>query len=165
MVVTDHIGMVSGRKEDKSGIFDVFYGELDTAPMIEQCKVTMELKLIEHIELPTHDLFVGEIVGTYADLDVLTNGIVDIAKLKPLLFDMSSKKYWSLGEPVAKCWSVGKDYAALSRASDPPTRCPRSSPGAASAVVISELTSACDGTLPLITSLPSIARAGVDMTP
>ena len=112
MVVTDHIGMVSGRSEDKSGIFDLFYGELDTAPMIEQCKVTMELKLIEHVETPTHDLFVGEVVGTYADLGVLTNGIIDIAKLKPLLFDMSSKKYWSLGKPLAKCWSVGKDYAA-----------------------------------------------------
>jgi len=110
VVVTDHVGMVGGRREDKSGIFDVFYGELDTAPMIEQCKVTMELKLIEHIELPTHDLFVGEVVGTYADVEVLTNGIVDIAKLKPLLFDMASKKYWSLGEPLAKCWSVGKEY-------------------------------------------------------
>ena len=108
--VTDHVGMVSGRKEDKGGLFDLFYGQLDTAPMIEQCKVTMECRLIERVELPTHDLFVGEIVGTYADTEVLTNGIVDIAKLKPLLFDMSSRKYWSLGEPVAKCWSVGKDY-------------------------------------------------------
>ena len=34
-----------------------------TAPMIEQCKVTMECKLIEHIAMPTHDLFVGEVVG------------------------------------------------------------------------------------------------------
>ena len=40
--ITDHIGMVSGTKEDKSQLFDLFYGELDTAPMIEQCKVTME---------------------------------------------------------------------------------------------------------------------------
>jgi hypothetical protein len=30
--------------------------------------------------------------------------------VRPLLFDMASKKYWSLGEPVAKCWSVGKKY-------------------------------------------------------
>ncbi len=111
VVITDHIGMVSGAKEDKGGLFDLFYGELDTAPMIEQCKVTMECKLIEHIKLPTHDLFVGEVVGTYADVDVLTNGVVDIAKLKPLLFDMASKKYWALGDPVAKCWSVGKEFA------------------------------------------------------
>jgi len=108
--LTDHIGMVSGRKEDKSRLFEVFYGELDTAPMIQRCKVTMECRLIEHVELPTHDLFVGDIAATYADVEVLTNGVVDIAKLKPLLFDMASRKYWALGEPVAKCWSVGKDF-------------------------------------------------------
>jgi flavin reductase (DIM6/NTAB) family NADH-FMN oxidoreductase RutF len=110
VAITDHIGMVSGTKEDKSALFELFYGELDTAPMIAQCKVTMECRLIEHVKLPTHDLFVGEIVGTYADLDVLTNGIVDIAKLRPLLFDMASKKYWGLGDPVAKCWSVGNEF-------------------------------------------------------
>jgi len=112
VVVTDHVGMVSGRAEDKAKLFDIFYGELDTAPMIQQCKVTMECRLIEHIELPTHDLFVGEIVATYADLDVLTNGVVDIGKVKPLLFDMASRKYWSLGQPLAKCWSVGKEFDA-----------------------------------------------------
>ncbi len=42
---------------------------------------------------------------------------------------------------------------------------PRGQPCAASAVVISEPTSACDGTLPLSTTLPSMANAGVDMTP
>ena len=112
VVVTDHVGMVSGRAEDKAKLFDIFYGELDTAPMIAGCKVTMECRLIEHVELPTHDLFVGEIVGTYADVDVLTNGVVDIAKVKPLLFDMASRKYWSLGQPLAKCWSVGKEFDA-----------------------------------------------------
>jgi hypothetical protein len=25
---------------------------------------------------------------------------------------MAGKKYWSLGEPVAKCWSVGAEYVA-----------------------------------------------------
>ena len=49
-------------------------------------------------------------MGTYAEVEVLTNGVVDVAKLRPLLFDMASKKYWSLGEPVAKCWSVGKEF-------------------------------------------------------
>jgi flavin reductase (DIM6/NTAB) family NADH-FMN oxidoreductase RutF len=112
VTVTDRIGMVSGTVEDKSRLFELFYGELGTAPMIADCKVTMECRLIEHLRLSTHDLFVGEVVGTYVDVDVLTNGIVDIAKLRPLLFDMASKKYWSLGEPVAKCWSVGKEYAA-----------------------------------------------------
>jgi len=93
-----------------SGLFKVFYGELPSAPLIDDCPVTMACRLIEYVELATHDLFVGEIVETHADVEVLTNGIVDIAKVKPLLFDMASKKYWSLGEPIAKCWSVGKGY-------------------------------------------------------
>lgn len=108
--VTDYIGMASGKTVDKSGLFRVFYGEVDGAPLIDDCPITMACRLIEHVELPTHDLFVGEIVETHADVEVLTNGVVDIAKVKPLLFDMASKNYWSLGEPVAKCWSVGKEY-------------------------------------------------------
>ena len=31
---TDYTGLVSGRKIDKSALFEVFYGELDAAPMI-----------------------------------------------------------------------------------------------------------------------------------
>jgi flavin reductase (DIM6/NTAB) family NADH-FMN oxidoreductase RutF len=108
--VTDYIGMASGKTVDKSGLFKVFYGALAKAPLVDDCPVTMSCRLIEHVELSTHDLFVGEIVETHADVEVLTNGIVDIAKVDPLLFDMGSKKYWSLGEPVARCWSVGKGF-------------------------------------------------------
>ena len=78
--------------------------------MITRCKVTVECRLFEHLEMLTHDPFVVDIVGNYADVEVLTNGVVDIAKRRPLLFSMASKRYWSLGEPVAKCWSVGKEY-------------------------------------------------------
>jgi flavin reductase (DIM6/NTAB) family NADH-FMN oxidoreductase RutF len=35
--VTDYCGIVSGKKTDKSKIFDLFYGELKTAPMIKDC--------------------------------------------------------------------------------------------------------------------------------
>lgn len=111
MEVTDHVGMVSGREEDKSGLFTVSYGELDKAPLIDECPVSMECRLVEHLDLGTHDLFVGEVVATHADVSVLTNGVVDIAKVRPLLFDMSSKTYWALGEALGRCWSVGKGYA------------------------------------------------------
>ncbi len=62
------------------------------------------------MRLRTHDLFIGEIVSTYADDAVLTDGKVDLAKVKPLLFDRSSMMYWSLGQAVGKCWSEGKKY-------------------------------------------------------
>jgi flavin reductase (DIM6/NTAB) family NADH-FMN oxidoreductase RutF len=108
VVETDYAGLVSGKKTDKSDLFETFSGELEFAPMIKACPLNMECKLYDTYDTPTHDLFIGEIVQTYADEAVLTEGKVDLAKLKPLLFDMSSVKYWSVGEAVAGCWSIGK---------------------------------------------------------
>jgi len=108
MVETDYCGIVTGKKTDKAVLFDVFYGELKKAPMIRQCKVNMELRLHDVLDFATHDIFVGELVQTYADESVLTNGKIDVAKLKPLLFDMASVKYWSLGPSIGDCWNIGK---------------------------------------------------------
>lgn len=92
-------------------VFETFFGELKTAPLIKNCPVAMECRLVETIDVKTHDVFVGEIVATWADPAVLTDGRIDLAKVRPLLFDMSSVEYWSLGAPVARCWDVGKKYA------------------------------------------------------
>jgi flavin reductase (DIM6/NTAB) family NADH-FMN oxidoreductase RutF len=105
---TDYVGIVSGKKTDKSTVFDIFYGKVKKAPMIRECPLNMECKLYDVYDTPTHDLFIGEIVETYADESVITGGKVDITKVKPLLFDMSSIKYWSLGDAVADCWNIGK---------------------------------------------------------
>lgn len=109
VVKTDYCGLVSGKDTDKSDLFDVFYGDLRTAPMIKECAINMECRLIDVIDFKTHDVFVGEAVETYVDESVLSDNTVDISKIKPLLFDMTSKKYWSLGEEVAKCWDAGKE--------------------------------------------------------
>lgn len=105
---TDYVGLVTGNKVDKSKLFDLFYGELKTAPMIKKCPVNMECRLERIIDFPNHDVFVGEIIATYADDLVLTSGKVDVSKIKPLLFDMPLKKYWSLGSAIADCWNIGK---------------------------------------------------------
>jgi flavin reductase (DIM6/NTAB) family NADH-FMN oxidoreductase RutF len=108
VIETDYCGIMTGKKTDKSALFDVFYGELKTAPMIQQCKVCMECRLDRIVDFPTHDIFIGEIVQTYADESILSDTKIDISKLKPLLFDMNSKKYWSLGGEIAQCWNIGK---------------------------------------------------------
>ncbi len=109
---TDYCGIVTGKKRDKAVLFDVFYGELRTAPMIQQCSVCMECRLDRIVDFPSHEVFIGEIVQTYADKSVLSDKRVDVSKIKPLLFDMSSKKYWSLGHEIAECWNVGKQLKA-----------------------------------------------------
>jgi len=108
MVEADYCGLVTGKKTDKAALFDIFYGKLKTAPMIRQCPVNMELKLHDFLDFATHDIFIGELVETYAAEHVLTNGKIDIARLRPLLFDMASVRYWRLGPAVGKCWNIGK---------------------------------------------------------
>jgi len=56
---TDYCGLVSGKNNDKSLLFECFYGKLETAPMIEQCAINMECRLMQTIDLPYHDLFIG----------------------------------------------------------------------------------------------------------
>lgn len=114
VVETDYCGIMTGKKTDKAAIFELFYGELRTAPMIQQCPVCMECRLDRIIDFPSHDVFIGEIMQTYADETVLTGQKVDVSKLKPLLFDMSSKKYWALGGEIALCWNVGKQLKSPS---------------------------------------------------
>ena len=78
---TDYCGLVSGRDADKSGVFDLFYGELETAPMIVQCPICIECKLLDVVPLPSHNLFLGEIMATYTDQGCLTGGQPDVEKI------------------------------------------------------------------------------------
>jgi flavin reductase (DIM6/NTAB) family NADH-FMN oxidoreductase RutF len=105
---TDYCGIMTGKKTDKAVLFDIFYGELKNAPMIRQCPINMELRLHEVLDYATHDIFIGELVQTYASEKVMSGDKIDIAKLRPLLFDMASVKYWSLGSAVGNCWNIGK---------------------------------------------------------
>ena len=104
---TDYCGLVSGKDVDKSGVFDSFYGELKTAPMIANCPLSMECKVIQTLDFGNHELFIGEIVQSYASEEALTDGSVDFAKVKPIFYE-PSRRYWTLGQPLAKCWDVGK---------------------------------------------------------
>lgn len=108
MVKTDYCGIMTGKNTDKASLFDVFYGETKTAPMIRECPVCMELILKDVLTYGQHEIFIGELKNTYVQEAVLTNDKIDIAKVRPLIFDMSSLSYWSLGKPVGKCWSEGK---------------------------------------------------------
>jgi flavin reductase (DIM6/NTAB) family NADH-FMN oxidoreductase RutF len=108
---TDYCGLVSGRHVNKAELFSVSYGQLKTAPLIDECPISMECKLVKVVDFPKHDVFVGEIVATYAQEAVLTNGVVDYDKVQPLLFTMADKSYWKLGERFAKAWSIGKALA------------------------------------------------------
>ena len=48
---TDYCGIYSGKKVDKSKVFEVFYGELKTAPMIAESPLNLECQLAKVLDL------------------------------------------------------------------------------------------------------------------
>ena len=107
--VTDYCGLVSGRTADKSELFEVFYGEFQGTPMIAECPLNMECKLVNTVDLPSNYLFIGDIVGAYCGEEFMTDATPDIKKIDPLILTMPDYSYWGVGEFVAKAWSVGKE--------------------------------------------------------
>jgi len=105
---TDFCGLVSGEKTDKSHVFDVFYGALQTAPMIRECPIAMECRLIKAVPLPTNTLYIGEIAEAYADGKVVTDGKPDFPVSDPLFLTMPDNRYWTLGTHAGNAWSAGK---------------------------------------------------------
>jgi flavin reductase (DIM6/NTAB) family NADH-FMN oxidoreductase RutF len=106
--VTDYCGLVSGRQVDKSGLFEVFYGELKTAPMIRECPLSLECLLYDVLELPSNDLFIGSIYAAYTEERFLTDGQPDLAKMNPLALTMPDNRYWTVGAQVGRAWEAGK---------------------------------------------------------
>lgn len=105
---TDYCGVVSGKKTDKSKVFEVFYGETGTAPMIRECPLSIECRLVNTVDLPSNRLFIGEVVAAYSEERYLTDGELDVEKMKPFVLTMPDNRYWSLGECIGKAWSAGK---------------------------------------------------------
>lgn len=105
---TDFCGIYSGKNEDKSGIFETFYGMLKTAPLVRECPVNLECKLIDELDLGSHILVVGEIVETYITEACTSNGKADPQKVDPLVYISGAQEYCTLGKPLAPAFSIGK---------------------------------------------------------
>ena len=108
---TDYCGVISGRRVDKVKDcgFKIFYGNLETAPLIEQCPINLECKVTNILNLGTHSFVIGEVKGTFISEDCLTDGKPDVKKIKPIVFNLESREYSSIGEVIAGAFSVGRE--------------------------------------------------------
>jgi flavin reductase (DIM6/NTAB) family NADH-FMN oxidoreductase RutF len=106
---TDYCGLVSGRDANKVKDcgFKVFYSNLDSAPLIEQCPVNLECEVIHILNLGSHALVVGKVVETYIDEECLTHGHPDISKVRPFIF--GPPKYHRVGEAFADVFQIGNE--------------------------------------------------------
>ncbi len=110
----DYCGIKSGYEVDKSEIFEVFYGDLKTAPMISksplnlECEVIKSFKIKEFVNIEkSHEVFLGKIVNAFAANDYLSEEEPDITKLNTFTYSMG--QYWGVGDKLAKAWNIGKN--------------------------------------------------------
>jgi flavin reductase (DIM6/NTAB) family NADH-FMN oxidoreductase RutF len=106
----DFCGIFSGKKMDKSEIFSVFYNENRNIPLIEECPVNLECKVVHIKELGTHILLAGEITESHVSENCITNGMPDAGKINPLIYVTHEMCYYGLGEKIEKAFSIGKEY-------------------------------------------------------
>jgi flavin reductase (DIM6/NTAB) family NADH-FMN oxidoreductase RutF len=107
----DYVGTFSGRDVDKTRLFDLFYGKLKTAPMIEECPVNIECELVDYMDFGgKNDLLIGKIAETYAEKKYLTGSYPDIKKINPIIFTRQDEKYWETGRFLMEAYKTGKKY-------------------------------------------------------
>ncbi len=110
VTITDYCGITSAKNADKSGLFEVFYGELKAAPMIVACPLNIECKLVQAVDLPSNTFFIGEIRNVYSEERYLTDKKPDPKKMRPFLLTMPDNRFWALGDQVGNAWKDGIKY-------------------------------------------------------
>jgi len=115
---TDYCGITSGSKANKVEVcqFEVFYGKLGNAPLIEQCPVNLECKVVHILDLGSHSLVVGRIEETHIAEDCLTDGKPDVSKIKPFVYTTSpARQYQAFGDAIARAFSIGEKLRVQSK--------------------------------------------------
>jgi flavin reductase (DIM6/NTAB) family NADH-FMN oxidoreductase RutF len=113
LAVTDYCGIVSGHEVDKSELFETFYGELGTAPMIRECPVNLECRVIKEFSIQHRQIFVGEVVQAHVDEKFVIERegrrvIADMTKLDPIIYALDNR-YYSIGGPIGVGYSESRD--------------------------------------------------------
>ncbi len=104
----DYVGLVSGNKvPDKFARagFHAVKSEFVDAPLVEELPMALECR-VRSYDTET-DILRGEIVNVCADETILTDGKIDPAKLRPIVFDPVNHDYLELGAKAGKAFGEG----------------------------------------------------------
>ena len=107
----DYFGLVSGRSADKFAATNLtpVRSELVDAPYVKEFSLVVECKLAHVIELGLHTQFVGEVMDVKAEDSVMVKGgLLEITKVKPLVFAPDTQAYYGIGIFIGQAFSVGK---------------------------------------------------------
>ena len=109
VIASDYVGIVSANdvpnKFARAG-FTATKSEYVDAPLVDQYPVAIECEMVSY-DADTH-IMIGKIVNVCADESVLTDGAIDLAKLRPITYDGMNHNYNVLGEIVGKAFADGE---------------------------------------------------------
>ena len=109
LAACDYLRIISGNREpdkfSKAG-FTALRSEVINAPIIEQLPMTLECEMVSYDKEGNH--LVGRIVNVSADEKILTDGKIDLGKLRPITYDPINHHYIALGEVAGNAFSDGK---------------------------------------------------------
>lgn len=98
---TNICGNKSGRDVDKGKLFDTFFGELKTAPMIQRCPINIECELSDVLDYGDNEGIIGRVIKSYADSQYLEEDKLDFRKIHPILWATGGDfNYYSLGDRI-----------------------------------------------------------------
>ena len=102
----DYVGIESGRdvpnKFARAGFHAVHSAFVD-APLIEELPLALECRVKQFED----GILTGEIVNVSADESVVTDGAVDIRKVRPISFDPVGNAYYGVGQKAGSAFSDG----------------------------------------------------------
>ncbi len=92
-------GSVSGREVDKfrrTGLTPA-KASMVMAPYVEEFPIVLECEVTHVNELGLHTQFVGKVLETRVDQEVLKDGLPDVEAFRPFSFMVGSGEYYSMG--------------------------------------------------------------------
>lgn len=130
VALVDWCGVTSGRTVDKfahTGLTPLA-GPLTGAPLVAECPVSLECRVLDSRALGSHDLFLATIVGVYADGALVDPRTQAFALLRSAPLCYAHGKYYGLGRELGFFgFSVQKRRTgrkAPARGHRPPRRSP-----------------------------------------
>lgn len=109
--VSDYCGFISGREVDKfkeTGLTKIPATHVK-APLIKECPVNLECKVIDFMTLPSNDIFIAEVIAAHYDEEVLDEkGLPDIGKVKPFSYCLGD--YRATGQSLGLYGETGGKF-------------------------------------------------------
>jgi len=102
----DYVGIESGRKVPDKFVragFHAIPSSFVDAPLIRELPMALECR----VKSFNDGILTGEIVNVCADESVLTDGKIDVRKLRPISFDPMGNAYFGVGDKVGCAFSDG----------------------------------------------------------